>query len=330
MSYFRTTKKEKKLKNESDSLDGLSHDLDSNIEKSDSGFGSVFSNANVRLMNPDGSLNVRVKGLNRFNDFSFYYRFMRLSTINFYLTLLLIYIAINALFASIYYFLGSNSLNLYDGHATWLDDFFFSTQTFTTVGYGSISPNSLLANIVSSFEAFIGLLSFAIATGLVYGRFSSSKTEIKFSKNILLTKLDDVDSLTLRLVNISETDLSDVSAQIIMSWIEMTESGMPLRKFKSLELEINTITMLTTSWTLVHKVSDDSPCQILKTSEGHKGLEFMVFLKAFDEAFDQVIKARTSYLEKDMIKSARFVPITSYVNHYAEVDLDKLDLFDYQ
>ena len=294
-------------------------------DRNDSGFGDSFTSSDIRLMNRDGSLNVRMKGIKRLKHFNLFTQLISLSTPTFYLSMLLLYIFINIIFACFYYAIGLDGLTADSGEITMLDAFFFSTQTFTTVGYGHISPSSIIASTVASVEAFAGLLYFALATGLVYGRFSTSRADIRFSNKILFSNFDGQDVLMLRMANVSATELSDLDAQIIMSWIEESKFGRPIRRYRSLSLELDHINLLTTSWTVVHDIDDDSPCNILNNDSAFTGLEFMVFVSAFDEIFDQKIKVRTSYVETDIIQGAKFVPITSYGQYSTVVDGDRLN-----
>jgi len=296
-------------------------------EKNETGFGDLFTSEDLRLMNSDGTLNVQIEGMERWNGFNLYKKLVKISTVRFYAALLLIYLALNAVFAIIYYMIGINGLDTMDGKVDILDAFFFSTQSFTTVGYGHISPSTISANIVASLEAFVGLLYFAVATGLVYGRFSNSSADVRFSDNILLTTLNGERLLMLRLANVSAVELSDLHAEIVMSWIENVK-GQKMRRYRKLNLDLDKINLLTTSWTIVHKITDGSPCHIMNDKEKYKGLEFMIFITAFDEVFDQKVKIRTSYVESDLIHQARFVPITTYGPKTAVVNLDLLSAYE--
>ena len=294
-------------------------------DRNDSGFGDSFTSSDIRLMNRDGSLNVKVKGGDRLRKFNLFTQLISIPTPSFYLSLLFLYVLINMIFAFIYFAIGLEGLTVQKAEITMLDAFFFSTQTFTTLGYGHISPSSVTSNMVASLEAFVGLLYFAVATGLVYGRFSNSRAELRFSSKILFSEIDGQEVLMLRMANVSATELSDLDAQIIMSWIEESSFGRPVRRYRHLSLELDHINLLTTSWTIVHDIDEDSPCQILNNDSAYTGLEFMVFVSAFDEIFDQKVKVRTSYVEPDIIQGAKFVPITSYGEYSTVVDLDLLD-----
>lgn len=295
-------------------------------ENKELGFEDNLSVPGIRLMNKDGSLNVDYIGGNRFSNWSLYKYLIKMPAIKFFGGVLLAYVFLNILFASIYYFIGVDGLSTSKNYLNWLDCFWFSTQTFTTVGYGHISPVSFLVNLLASFEAFIGLIFFAVATGLVYGRFSTSKADIKFSQNILIDKRGDNQFLSVRLANLANTELSELDAILIISYIKKEGNNL-VRIYNTLPLELKSISLLTTSWTILHKITEDSPCQILNSTSQIQGLEFLLFISAFDEVFDQKIKVRTSYLHEDLIISARFTPITSYSSTKTIVDIDKLSSY---
>ncbi len=295
------------------------------IEK-ELGFEESFAVPGVRLMNKDGSLNVHFVGSKRFRKWNLYKRFINMSALNFFLSILSLYIILNLLFATFYYCFGENGLSISNSEFSWLNCFWFSCQTFTTVGYGHISPSSMIVNIVSGFEAFIGLIFFAIATGVVYGRFTNSKVDLRFSENILINYQGKCPTLTCRLANAYDSELSDLEAILIMSYTEKKGDRVG-RRYKKLTLELGTITILSTSWTLEHKILDNSPCNLLLDKKKIQGLEFLVFISAFDEIYDQKVKFRTSYLGEEVIDSAMFEPITSYSAEKTVVDLEKLSSY---
>jgi inward rectifier potassium channel len=136
----------------------------------------------------------------------------------FMLILLTFYVCINFLFATIYFAIGIEYLNGIDASGSeWVkfgQTYFFSAQTFTTVGYGHISPSGFLASTVSALEALIGLLSFAIATGLFFGRFSKPVAFLKFSHNAIIAPYKDITALMIRIMPFKNTNLTDAEAKI--------------------------------------------------------------------------------------------------------------------
>ena len=150
------------------------------------GFGTNSSSTGGRFVNKDGKANVLKKGVGILNRYSWYHTMLGMKRGSFLFMLFIIYISVNLFFAGIYYLIGIDHLAGVNAGSSWknfTEVFFFSAQTFTTVGYGRISPVGFAASAVSTFEAFLGLLSFAIATGLFYGRFSRPRAFLKFSHN---------------------------------------------------------------------------------------------------------------------------------------------------
>ena len=137
-----------------------------------------------RAINKDGSFNVLRRGVG-LRDKGFYLHLMNSSWPWFLIQVGLAYTAVNVCFAGIYYWIGVDNLTGASRETpldAFLSAFFFSVQTFTTVGYGHVSPHGLWTNVVAAFEAMTGLLGFALGTGLLYGRFSRPSAKIVFSR----------------------------------------------------------------------------------------------------------------------------------------------------
>jgi inward rectifier potassium channel len=168
------------------------------------GFGSNASCYGGRFINKNGSANVQRRGLNFFERISWYHTLLHMPRWKFISVLFGFYVAINLFFASLYYMIGIEFLDGVDYYGSTVNKFakafFFSTQTFTTVGYGHISPEGFLTNALAATEALIGLLSFSIATGLFFGRFSKPTAHIQFFKNALISPFKNRKALMVRLV----------------------------------------------------------------------------------------------------------------------------------
>src|SRR5690606_28939316 len=170
----------------------------------DPGIGSGYDRPTKRVINKDGSFNVvRQGGVSGIKDF--YQSLIKISWWRFLSYVFLLYLVINGLFAMIYLLLGKGNL---DGDATlqgldaFYHAFYFSCQTFTTVGYGSVAPHGGGTNIVAAIEALTGLMSFAIVTGLIYGRFSKPDARIGFSNKMVIAPYkDNSKGLMFRMVN---------------------------------------------------------------------------------------------------------------------------------
>jgi inward rectifier potassium channel len=174
------------------------------------------------------------------------------------------------------------------------------------VGYGRISPTGFLTNAVATFEAFLGLLSFAIATGLFYGRFSRPQAFLKFSHNALISPYKNGIALMFRMSPYKNNTLSDAEVKLTLA-MRVDENGRMANKFYSLDVEISKVNSLALSWTVVHPITEKSPLFEL-TQDDLKAVnaEVLVFVKAFDDVFANTVMARTSYTATEMIWGAKF------------------------
>lgn len=295
-----------------------------------SGFGD---NTSGRFINKDGLPNVQRKGMNVFNRFSWYHTMLELSTFRFLSYLVVGYILINIVFAMIYYLIGVEHLTGIDKSDPlneFIDVFFFSSQTFTTVGYGRIAPVGFTASLVATFEAFLGLLTFAIATGLFYGRFSRPRAYLKFSDITVIAPFQDTTALMFRLAPYKNNALTD--AEVILSTaIEVIEEGGAKNKFYRLDTQLSKINTLALNWTVVHKIDENSPFYGFSEDDfKNTNIEIIVHVRAFDEVFSNTVVQRSSYVSREIVYGAKFT--TMYYpnkdNQTTVLDLDKIN--DYQ
>jgi inward rectifier potassium channel len=299
----------------------------------DLGFGYQPVMKNQPLINKDGSPNVKRKGLSYFNTADNYHKLITMGLGKFSLLVLLTYLILNIVFAFIYLIIDPNSLyGIKDdtGLNHFWEAFFFSAQTITTVGYGHIYPKGMAANSVAAFESMLGLLSFAMATGLLYGRFSKPSAKIIYSKSILIAPYNDnCRGLMFRLANERRNILVDLNIEVIFSYNEDVD-GKLIRRFFPLELERKSVSILTLNWTVVHPLNENSPLkgmtlEYLKKSEAG----FAVLLKTFDDAFSQTVHSRTAYLHEEIVWGAKFRPIFDRdTDGRIILDLGKINHFD--
>jgi inward rectifier potassium channel len=297
------------------------------------GFGTNSNSTGGRFINKDGKPNVIKKGVGILNRYSWYHTLLGMKQQRFGLLLLSIYIGINLIFAGVYYLIGIDHLkgvNTGSPIKNFTEVFFFSAQTFTTVGYGRISPDSFAANAVSTFEAFVGLLSFALATGLFYGRFARPKAFIKYSNNALIAPFRDGTAFMFRLAPYKNNNLSDVEVKVTLA-ITTEENGKLFDKFFDLELEFSKINGLSLSWTIVHPIDDKSPFYGLSKEDiANTDMEIMVYLKAFDSVFSNNVITRTSYVSSEIVWGAKFNMMfhPSDNKNKTILNLDKINDFD--
>jgi inward rectifier potassium channel len=299
----------------------------------DLGFGSQPVMKNQPLIKKDGTPNVKRAGLSRFNTADNYHKLITMSWTRFWLLVTGVYIAANTFFAIIYMLIGSDSLFGTNDDLNlnrFSQAFFFSAQTITTVGYGHISPRGIAANSVAAFESMIGLLTFALATGLLYGRFSRPSAKIVYSKHILMAPYQENGvGLMFRLANMRRNVLIDLNLEMIFSYNENVD-GKDVRRFFPLELERKFVSILTLNWTVVHPITDQSPLYGM-TSDDLKRTEagFAILLKTFDDAFSQTVHSRTAYQADEVVWGGKFRPAFDRADDGRIVlDLSKIDSYD--
>lgn len=303
-------------------------------QEENTGFSNNSTSTGGRFINRDGRPNVTKRGVGLLNRYSWYHTLLEMKRSRFLLILLSIYIGVNLIFAGIYYLIGIDHLagiNSGSDLKNFSEVFFFSAQTFTTVGYGRISPVGFAASTVSTFEAFLGLLSFAIATGLFYGRFSRPQSFLRFSDKALIAPFRNGTAFMFRLVSTKNNSLSEVEVKVTMA-ITTEENGKQSDQFFNLPLQLAKIDGLALSWTLVHPITEDSPfAGMTKEDILNTDIEIMVFVKAFDNVFSNTVVSRTSYVSSEIIWGGKFRIMYEPSNNKNKtlLHINKLNEFDF-
>jgi inward rectifier potassium channel len=298
----------------------------------DTGFGQT--NIGGRFVNKDGSFNLKKQGWPYLKRVSFYSWLLELSWLKFLGIICLSYLAINAIFTGFYLLIGHDQLRGFLSTTEWgriKEVFYFSTQTFTTVGYGRINPVADGADIIASIETLSGWLFFAIVTGLLYGRFTRPKAYISFSENALISPYQNTTALMFRLVPYKNIHhLTNVKVGVNVSF-QVIENEKTEYKFYQLNLERSRIDMFNMNWTVVHPIKDDSPLlHFTKEDLESSDLELLVQVSGFDPIFSNIVMARTSYTYKEVVWGAKFRPMyhESEDGNTTILELNKLHDFD--
>jgi Inward rectifier potassium channel C-terminal domain/Ion channel len=299
-----------------------------------SGFGPNANSYGGRFVNKDGTPNIEKRGMHLFRRISWYHTMIDMPNWKFMFILFAFYIAMNFIFAVVYYAIGIEHLDGIEQSQSVLTQFgqayFFSAQTFTTVGYGHISPTGFLTSALSAAEALIGLLSFAIATGLFFGRFSKPVAYLKFADNALISPYGKNKGLMIRLVPFKNTNFTDATAKVTLG-MSFEENGVQTNKFYSLKLELDHINALSLSWTLVHPITEESPLFNFSEEDFKKAQgEILVFITTFDNMFSNTVAARTSYTFNEIVYGAKFVTMynRSQDSSKTVLHLDKLNHYE--
>jgi inward rectifier potassium channel len=276
-----------------------------------------------RAINPDGSFNVLRRGTS-WRDIHPYLYLINASWAEFLGLVLAAYVIVNVIFAFVYFALPPAQLvgiNASTPFSRLLDDFFFSSHTLTTVGYGNFAPAGVLANSIAAFEALVGLMGFALATGLLFGRVAKPSAKIGFSGRALMTPYQDRTSLQFRIVNQRSNVLIELKVVAILMLVDGS-SGAPTRQFSPLTLERDSVLFFPLTWTVVHPIDEASPLYG-KTAADLERLqaEVMILTKAFDDTFSQTVNARYSYRFDEIEWGAKFSP-AFHIDEKGEMVLD--------
>jgi inward rectifier potassium channel len=276
----------------------------------DLGFGAVVTReSRQRLVNPDGSFNVIREGLSPLNSLSLYHDLLNLSWPRYLGGLVLFYLLTNILFGLAYVACGPGALNGADASSLgerFVESFFFSVQTFATIGYGAMSPRSLTAHVLVTLESLVGLLGFALATGILFARFARPTARILFSRNALIAPYHDITAFEFRIANARSNELIEVEAKLLLSRFKPGGG----REFIPLRLEREKVVFFPLSWTVVHPIDEASPLWGATSDDLLASqTEFLILLTAFDESFSQTVHARSSYSAENVIWGARFASV---------------------
>ncbi len=275
----------------------------------DPGLGEKYFRHTKRIINKDGSFNIKRTGggLSSLNAFHY---LINISWTKFLLIVFAGFVCVNLFFAVLYQLAGIENLSnaaSSDALQSFLNTFFFSVQTFATVGYGGIHPTGLFSNIISSLESMTGILSFALATGLLYGRFSKPSAKIIFSDKAIITPFKNGKALMFRVTNSRENILMEMEATAMITYLDKSDNKFT-RQYFPLKLEIKFITFFPLPWTIVHPIDDDSPLNG-KTAKEFEELEaeLLIMVKGFDDSFSQHVITRSSYKYDEIVWDVKFV-----------------------
>ena len=277
----------------------------------DLGFGGVVSReSRRRLLNRDGSFNVTRDGLGPIDRLAPYHSALVMRWPRFLAYLTVAYVAVNLLFACAYWLCGpgglSDTSHTLDGN-TFVRAFFFSVETFATIGYGAVAPVGIAANTVVTVESLAGILSVALVTGLVFARFSRPTARVRFSRHALLAPYGDAGTAFMfRIVNERRTELLQLEMRVLFARFD-DAGGRRVRRFDELALERQRVAIFPLAWTIVHPIGPDSPLAGLdRAAMNASEAEFLVLLSATDETNAQVVHTRSSYKPDDILAGVKF------------------------
>jgi inward rectifier potassium channel len=239
-----------------------------------------------------------------------YHRLLEITWFELVLFLAAAFVAVNAVFATSYWLAGDVIANARPG--SWRDAFFFSVQTMATIGYGQLSPSSDLASAIAAVEAFAGLLGLAVATGLIFAKFSRPRARVLFSAVAVITLRDGVRSLLFRLANERDSNILEASLHVTLVRNETTAEGEPLRRLYDLKIVRDRSPLFLLTWTVVHPIDESSPLYgETPASLAEKDTVFVVSMTGLDDLLSQTVHARHIYAAGAIVWNARFADVLS-------------------
>jgi inward rectifier potassium channel len=292
--------------------------------------GKLSERSRARLLNRDGTFNVRRNDFSPFHPYNAYNTLLSLPIPRLLALTAAGYVVTNVVFAALYWLAGADALA---GAAAaplqrFADCLFFSVQTLATIGYGRIVPNTPAANVLVAVEALVGLLGFAVLSALLFARFTRPTAKIRFSRNAIVAPYQNGWALMFRLVNLRNHDLTDVRAVVSFArWSD--EHGTRRRRFDQLTLERDSIIFMPLHWVIVHPIGEGSPLRGFSAqSLADSDPEIVCLITGDDETFAQTVHAKASYDKTDIIWGARFLEMYLADTDHVAIDLTRLHDFE--
>ena len=297
-------------------------------EPKDLGFGSVVGGARQqRLINRDGSFTSRRVGFSPFSYLNGYHALLTMTWPRFLGYVTATYAAMNALFAAAFLLCGDDALAGSSSQqlgGRFLRAFFFSIDTFATIGYGNVYPIGTAANLLVTVESLVGLLFVALLTGLVFARFARPTAALMFSEVAVVAPYQGKTGFMFRVANARSNQLMELEAKVLYSRLDDTG-----RRYDQLKLERTKVVFFPLSWTIVHPIDESSPLWGLEHADlvGNDA-EFDILMSGVDETFSQTVHARSSYKPQEIVFGAKFANLYKPVDATGTISIDVSRLSD--
>jgi inward rectifier potassium channel len=297
-------------------------------EPKDLGFGSVMGGARQRrLVNRDGSFTSRRVGFPPFSYLNGYHALLTMTWPRFLGYVTAGYAAVNASFAGAFLLCGEGALGGAPAHqmgGRFFRAFFFSVDTFATIGYGNVVPVGPVANALVAIESLIGLLFVALLTGLVFARFARPTAAVMFSDVAVVAPYQGRTGFMFRVANARSNQLMELEAKVLYSRLDG-----PGRRYDQLKLERTRVVFFPLSWTIVHPIDETSPLWGMEHADlVRQDAEFDILMSGIDETFSQTVHARSSYKPQEMVFGARFANMYNPVGRNGTISIDVSRLSD--
>jgi len=283
------------------------------------------------LINKQGTVNVHGRREFRSPFSDLYHFFFSLSWPKFFIYIASIYFSINVLFAYLYYLCGALTALHVSEIERFKQCFFLSIENMSAVDFQKIDTSFAGAYMLMTLQAFLGLLSLAMITGLFYARFSRATARIIFSNKIVIGTYNGKECLFFRIANERLNQIAEAHMSLHMTKNEVTLEGEHLRKFYELKLDRESTPLFALSWTVRHMIDEKSPLYKIdqeKMREAQMGI--LASLTGTDETFSQPIIARHAYSIEDIVYNKRFKDIIVWHDKRVHINLKGIHEFHEQ
>jgi len=262
----------------------------------------------IRISRQGGKVNIDTGNLLKQYWRDPYHLMLSVSWKIFFLSIAIGYVALNSIFAVLYLLGGDSLVGARPGN--FEDAFFFSVQTFASIGYGVMSPKTSYAHIIVTLEAILSLLTIAIVTGLGFSRFSRPTSRVIFSQNVLITTYNGLPTLILRAANARHNHIVEAQAQLYFTRDETTLEGTKIRRFYALELARSHTPSFMLSWNIMHTINEQSPLYQVTTQDFHEfDGQLIVSIAGVDETANYSIHVRNTYNAEEVLWDHHFIDI---------------------
>jgi inward rectifier potassium channel len=266
-----------------------------------------------------GARQIMVYGMPSTGWSDFYHTALTMRWPTFFASLATLFLILNAVFACLYEL----------GHAPIANQFppgfggafFFSVETLATVGYGDMHPQTIYAHIVATFEIFVGMSGIALATGLVFARFSRPRAKIIFARQVVVHPVNGHTTLMVRAANERQNVIAEAEARLRLMRTETTSDGYTARRIYDLKLVRFQHPIFMLGWNLMHIIDESSPLYG-ETAESlaRQHASLLMMIEGSDESTAQTMQARHTWSDVEIRWQHRYVDLLYEVDGVSHMD----------
>jgi inward rectifier potassium channel len=288
--------------------------------------------ARSRVRHHSRSMTVRVgafeltkKGGTRYEWRDPYHFAVSLTWPGFLLMFVILELALNTLFATLYLLQPGAIANAKPGSLA--DAFFFSLETLATVGYGVMAPATLYGHIISAIEIICGMAFVAIMTGLTFVRFSRPRgRRLLWAEKAVVTTHNSKRTLMIRLANDRASMLTNASARLSALIAERSQEGKSFRSVYDLPLLRPRLPVFPLTWTVMHPIDEASPLYRYRHRDyAEADIRLFLSILATDSALAAQIGDMKDYGPADVVFGMRYADAVSRDERGNTIaDLDRL------